>query len=293
MIGMRSINMEVPALGDSLSWDTNLCVCDITTSSQSIIQNPHGWIGIQCLSLTAVGEWFSQFLSLHKAQKTGPHAADKAWLSASKQGASKPIYGNLCSDITNDQFGISEETTVFWGRNVPVYWVNSHHLLCGGSNNQSGMSHHIPPPPGGAGFSSHFVHFLSQSHKNHLYKAICLLRLNFLKSDWNAEMAHPPPPGRAHGSQNEVMWLKNPVMWPFETKMATNDQSLIDLEAYSALKQSISWFLLEERNRTGLPCDHPVVIQNCIWYFNWLPTQNQCLNMVIRQIAASARATTK
>ncbi len=30
-IGMRSINTEVPAFGDSLSWDTNLCVCDITT----------------------------------------------------------------------------------------------------------------------------------------------------------------------------------------------------------------------------------------------------------------------
>ncbi len=28
---MRSINTEVPTLGDSLSWDTNLCVCDITT----------------------------------------------------------------------------------------------------------------------------------------------------------------------------------------------------------------------------------------------------------------------
>ncbi len=31
VIGMRSINTEVPAFGDSLSWDTNLCVCDITT----------------------------------------------------------------------------------------------------------------------------------------------------------------------------------------------------------------------------------------------------------------------
>ncbi len=32
MIGKRSINTEVPALGDSLSWDTNQCVCDITSS---------------------------------------------------------------------------------------------------------------------------------------------------------------------------------------------------------------------------------------------------------------------
>ncbi len=33
VIGKRSINTEVPTLGDSLSWDTNQCVCDITTLS--------------------------------------------------------------------------------------------------------------------------------------------------------------------------------------------------------------------------------------------------------------------
>ncbi len=32
MIGKRSISTEVPALRDSLSWDTNLCVCDIATT---------------------------------------------------------------------------------------------------------------------------------------------------------------------------------------------------------------------------------------------------------------------
>ena len=31
MAPLYTINMEVPALGDSLSWDTNQCVCDITT----------------------------------------------------------------------------------------------------------------------------------------------------------------------------------------------------------------------------------------------------------------------
>ncbi len=35
------INMEVPALGDSLSWDINLCVCDITTQRQSNLHNFH------------------------------------------------------------------------------------------------------------------------------------------------------------------------------------------------------------------------------------------------------------
>ncbi len=31
MAALYSINTEVPALGNSLSWDTNQCVCDITT----------------------------------------------------------------------------------------------------------------------------------------------------------------------------------------------------------------------------------------------------------------------
>ncbi len=33
-----------------------------------------------------------------------------------------------CSDITYDQFGISEETG-FWGRNLPIYWTHMHHLV--------------------------------------------------------------------------------------------------------------------------------------------------------------------
>ncbi len=33
-----------------------------------------------------------------------------------------------CSDITNDQFGISEETG-FWGGNLPIYWVISRYLV--------------------------------------------------------------------------------------------------------------------------------------------------------------------
>ncbi len=40
MLGMRSINMEVPALGDSLSWDTNQCVCDITTLRVGVPSSP-------------------------------------------------------------------------------------------------------------------------------------------------------------------------------------------------------------------------------------------------------------
>ncbi len=75
--------------------------------------------------------------------------------------------------------------------------------------------------------------------------------------------------------------------------MATNAQSLVDLEACSYLKQSISWFLIEESARTGLPCDHPTVVQACILYFNWGPTPNQCLNAIICQIAVLARAATQ
>ncbi len=36
MAALYSINTEVPALGDSLSWDTNQCVCDITTNSAEL-----------------------------------------------------------------------------------------------------------------------------------------------------------------------------------------------------------------------------------------------------------------
>ncbi len=39
MIGNRWTNTEVPALGDSLSWDTNQRVCDITT-----LRKEDGWI---------------------------------------------------------------------------------------------------------------------------------------------------------------------------------------------------------------------------------------------------------
>ncbi len=39
------INTEVPALGDSLSWDTNQCVCDITTNdfTGNLISHPHAF----------------------------------------------------------------------------------------------------------------------------------------------------------------------------------------------------------------------------------------------------------
>ncbi len=54
-----SINTEVPALGDSLSWDTNQCVCDITT-----FYNPYTifsllfWVGI-CTNVCVV--WLAHF----------------------------------------------------------------------------------------------------------------------------------------------------------------------------------------------------------------------------------------
>ncbi len=49
------------------------------------------------------------------------------------------IFGDIssfwvaCSDITNDQFGISRET-VSWGGNLRIYCVQSYHLMSGGSN---------------------------------------------------------------------------------------------------------------------------------------------------------------
>ncbi len=119
---------------------------------------------------------------------------------------------------------------------------------------------------------------------NHLHTVICLIRLIFMKSDWISWSS--PPRGRARRSCD---W-KNPMMWPLETKMAANQQDLIDLEAYSCLAKSITRFLQEEMARTGLPCDHPAVIQSCISYFNWGSTQNQCWNTMIWQIAALAWA---
>ncbi len=56
---------------------------------------------------------------------------------------------------------------------------------------------------------------------------------------------------------------------PSFLKIAAASQNLVELEAFSALKQSNSQFILEERARTGLACDLPAVIQACIQHFNW------------------------
>ncbi len=54
------------------------------------------------------------------------------------------IVRRQCGDITNDQFGFSEETVFrgdfFWGGNLPIYWVQSCHLVS--SSNNSGQVCH-------------------------------------------------------------------------------------------------------------------------------------------------------
>ncbi len=75
--------------------------------------------------------------------------------------------------------------------------------------------------------------------------------------------------------------------------MATNAQQLIELEVFSALKQSILRFIFTERQRLGLPYDHPTVVQNCIQHFDLGLVRNQCLKTLILQISASARAATQ
>ena len=69
-------------------------------------------------------------------------------------------------------------------------------------------------------------------------------------------------------------------------------QELIELEAFSCLKQSIRKFLLEERACLNLPCTHPQIIANCELYFNNGSVRNQCLRTLIEQIAVSAHAST-
>ncbi len=70
-------------------------------------------------------------------------------------------------------------------------------------------------------------------------------------------------------------------------------QELIELEAFSCLKQSISIFILEVRACSGLLCTHLQIIANCELYFNNGPVRNQCLRTLIEQLSASAHALTQ
>ncbi len=127
MLCLYIINTEVPALGDSLSWDTNLFVCDITTTVEtqlptslfrvfflmqinSFLQlrahNSHlsiSWLYLYIVLLIFVGDIINISCSIIIL-----------WT----------VTNLNCSDITNDQLGISGETG-HGGVNLYIYWMNS------------------------------------------------------------------------------------------------------------------------------------------------------------------------
>ncbi len=87
---------------------------------------------------------------------------------------------------------------------------------------------------------------------NHLHTTIYLIWLIFLKSDW---IGWSPLPGK---SPRELEWghMTGKTLSHDLFKMAS--QALIEVEAFSCLRQSIARFLLAERAWTGLEADHPV-----------------------------------
>ncbi len=67
--------------------------------------------------------------------------------------------------------------------------------------------------------------------------------------------------------------------------MADQYQEFVNCEAFSCLRQSISRFLMEYQERMGVPATHPVAVQACLGHFNLSLTPNQCLGIVVLQIA--------
>ena len=83
-------------------------------------------------------------------------------------------------------------------------------------------------------------------------------------------------------------WSHDP--WRFSLlKMAANPAwSMIDIEAYSCLEQSIAHWLINFEDQSGLLATHPATIGACEAHFNfWGPTPNLALQAVIQQIAMS------
>ena len=63
---------------------------------------------------------------------------------------------------------------------------------------------------------------------------------------------------------------------------------VINTEAWSAIKQSMVRCLIFESRRLGLPPTHQQVIAAVIYYFNGgAPLPNQCLRIVVQQLAAT------
>ncbi len=82
------------------------------------------------------------------------------------------------------------------------------------------------------------------------------------------------------------------ITWPLEVfllKIAANTAwSVLDIEAYSCLKQSIAHWLINFEDQIGLPVTHPAAIGACEAHFNfWGPTPNLALQVVIQQITTS------
>ncbi len=51
---------------------------------------------------------------------------------------------------------VSQMRLSSWGRNLPIYWSISHHLVVVVTNSGQVMLHHTPPPLGGTGLDAHF-----------------------------------------------------------------------------------------------------------------------------------------
>ncbi len=73
--------------------------------------------------------------------------------------------------------------------------------------------------------------------------------------------------------------------------MAASAQSVIEIEAFSCLRQSIACFIIMGRTRAGLEADHLVVLQACAQFFNLGLVPNQYLNTLILQIAVDVKVT--
>ncbi len=73
--------------------------------------------------------------------------------------------------------------------------------------------------------------------------------------------------------------------------MASAPWSVLNLEAYSCLKQAIARFLLDFEHRNRVPVTYLATIRACKAHFNfWGPVPNQALRVVIQQIITNVVA---
>ncbi len=73
--------------------------------------------------------------------------------------------------------------------------------------------------------------------------------------------------------------------------MASTQQCVIEIEAFSCLKPAIVGFLLDFEHRNTVLATHPAAVGACEAHFNWWgPVLNQSLRILIQQIAADVVA---